>query len=148
MYIRIINILIAYLLKNLIAFLPGVGQGRVFRVPRWSCHCCLWMLYRRKGVLSDDGSNVQRRTVGSAGRSANSWVVGHRSTWSQVPTGVSLSDCVRLLKCSPNRGLSRICRAQSYVLEDEAPDADYQFRAVILFLSQCGSCLTSINVAV
>ena len=45
-------------------------------------------------------------------------------------------------------GGDAVCRAQSYVLEDEAPDADYQFRAVILFLSQCGSCLTSINLAV
>ena len=91
-----------------IAFLPGVGRGRVFRVPRQSCHCCLWLLYRRKGVRSGDGSNAQRRTVGSAGRSANSWVVGHRSTWSQGPTIVSRSDCVRLLTCSPNRGCSRI----------------------------------------
>jgi hypothetical protein len=31
-----------------------------------------------------------------------------------------------------------VCCAQSYVPEDEAPDADYQFRAVILFLPQCG----------
>ncbi len=86
-----------------IAFLPGVGQGRVFRVPRQSCHCCLWLLYRRKGVRSGDGSNAHRRTVlGSAGRSANSWVVGHRSTWSQGPTIVSRSDCVCLLTCSPN----------------------------------------------
>jgi hypothetical protein len=32
-------------------------------------------------VRSSDGSNVQRRTVESAGRSANSWVVGHRSVF-------------------------------------------------------------------
>ena len=31
-----------------------------------------------------------------------------------------------------------ICYAQSYVPEDEAPEADDKFRAVILFLPQCG----------
>ena len=31
-----------------------------------------------------------------------------------------------------------ICHAQSYVPEDEAPEADDKFRAVILFLPQCG----------
>ena len=35
-------------------------------------------------------------------------------------------------------GGDAVCRAQSYVPEDESPDADYQFRAVILFLPQCG----------
>ena len=35
-------------------------------------------------------------------------------------------------------GGDAVCRALSYVPEDEAPDADYQFRAVIIFLPQFG----------
>ncbi|KAI2513045.1 hypothetical protein MHU86_1336 [Fragilaria crotonensis] len=31
-----------------------------------------------------------------------------------------------------------VCHAQSYIPDDGAPDGDYQFRAVILFLPQCG----------
>ena len=37
-----------------------------------------------------------------------------------------------------SKGGNDVCLAQSYVPEDEAPDSDYRFRAVILFLPQCG----------
>ncbi|KAI2506820.1 hypothetical protein MHU86_7605 [Fragilaria crotonensis] len=47
----------------------------------------------RKGMRSGNGSNVQRRLVrGSAGRLVNSWVVGCRSVWLQLHSGVSPSD--------------------------------------------------------
>jgi hypothetical protein len=36
------------------------------------------------------------------------------------------------------KGGNDVCLTQSYDPEDEAPDRDYQFRAVILFLPQCG----------
>jgi hypothetical protein len=35
-------------------------------------------------------------------------------------------------------GGNTVCHAQLYAPEDEAPDADHQFRVVILFLPQCG----------
>ena len=60
--------------------------------------------FRRRFRRARKGRAAQeRRTAGSAGRSVNSWAVGHRSVWSQVPTGVSHADCVRLLTCSPHR---------------------------------------------
>jgi hypothetical protein len=44
---------------------------------------------------------------------------------------------VALLTAASGDG-DAVCCAQLYAPEDEAPDADYQFRAVILFLPPCG----------